>query len=343
MSNLLFFCIMENSVKKAVKKLIDLTPVRKHCYELSKEQRVLLADKTWIIGLDNESNKKISAELKRLHPFKTYQIDAKQMDETELAKAIKSAKLIFSNNEEQSVVISPNGVCLPSADKEVLFLSDDFCQDILENHVKGNISNLTSATTGNVLNHWVMKNYQQIWIYGDTLMSGVYAAYAASEIKKYYGKYPLILLFHDNDVRSMPNVDINNELLKTLGIPVFCKITENDIYEIPAHALFITPQHRLLYTQRVIEDNNVDIYTIPETDVIIKDGNLAMYYIDRAMDELPPKQNGSTLCQRLWRQAKLAHNFAGQLHHEVKSELSEAMELLLKEHKPRLQKLYGQI
>ena len=334
---------MENTVKKAIKKMISLTPVIKNCYELGKEQRILLADKTWIIRLKNESDKKISAELESLHPFKTHQIDVTQMDKSVLEKAINNAKLIFNNNKEQSVIICPKDICLPTEDEKILFVSNSFCQDILEDMVKGKNATSTSSSADGFLNHWVMKNYQQIWIYGDTLMSGVYAAYAASEIKKNYGKYPLILLFHNNDVRSMPNVDINNELLKTLGIPVFCKITENDIYEIPAHALFITPQHRLLYTQRVIEDNNVDIYTIPETDVIIKDDNLAMYYIDRAMDELSPKQNGSTLCQRLWRQAKLAHNFAGQLHHEVKSELSEAMELLLKEHKPRLQKLYGQI
>lgn len=334
---------MENIVKEAIYKLNSLTPVVKNCYELGNEQRILLADKSWAIGLKNAQTAPIFAVLQNLHPFKEHIIDAPQMDISMLTTAINNAQKFRFQTKEDSVIIAPSEL-ISSLSKlpQTLLLAEDFCQDILDNLVKEKPISSSTSTADSILNRWVMKHYRQIWIYGDTLVSGLYAAYAAAEIKKNYGKYPLILLFHDNDVRTLLNVDINSELLKKLGIPVFSKITEVDIYDIPEHSLFITPQHRLFYTQTIIAGSDTDIYTIPEQDVIIKDDNLAMYYVDKAMQELS-KDKGHASCLRLWHQAKLKHNFESKLHEEILRELSETVERLVKEHKPRLQELYRQI
>ena len=54
---------MENIVKEAIYKLNSLTPVVKNCYELGNEQRILLADKSWAIGLKNAQTAPIFAVL----------------------------------------------------------------------------------------------------------------------------------------------------------------------------------------------------------------------------------------------------------------------------------------
>ena len=333
---------MENKVIEAVEKLRELSPIVKNCYELNEVQRALLADKTWITSLKNARDKKISSVLASTHPFKHNLIDADAMGTEELAKEIENAKFIWEENEENSVIICPQNMALQAEDAgKVLFVSDNFCQDILASLARCKQINEEATTADKILNHWVIKPYQQIMIYGDALISGIYAAYAALEIKQNYGKYPLILLYHDNALRNMDNTDANGELLQRLGIPVFSKITETDIYAIPEQTLFITPWPRLLHTQKVVEGSHADIYTVSDED-FKKNDNLSLYYMDVSMQKLS-NQKRSNVCRQLWKRVKASHKFEGKSQETVQSELSAAIKSLVREYKPRLDERYGKI
>lgn len=202
--------------------------------------------------------------------------------------------------------------------------------DLLAYLVKSDAPSLDYAKYGK------LKPYKHIILFGDALMSAVYAAYAFHTLHNEYGICPDVTLIHLDDIGSRKTAFCAEGILKALSVsPIYCYA--DDVYECPPDTLLIIPQHRALMVQEHISGDNMGIYTIPGGEVILGDRDLSVFYIDESVHILRRRKQHRE-CVQWWSEAirNLTFGDKDAYADTVKAEISE----LISNHAPRIRQLY---
>ncbi len=186
-------------------------------------------------------------------------------------------------------------------------------------------------------NKGILKPYKHIVIFGDALMSAVYAVYAWYALKKSYNISPSITLLHlEEDINSRETAFCAAKIIKGLGGPLTSH-DRDDNYECNNDTLLIVPQHRILLAQNRIAGTRMGTYTIPGEDVILGDRDLSIFYIDESVHILRRRKQHPE-CVKWWNEALKEISFGGR--DEYVNEVNLEIQKLIDHHSPRIRLLY---
>lgn len=206
----------------------------------------------------------------------------------------------------------------------------DLSQDLLAYLVK------SEAPSSNYAEQGHLKPYKHILIFGDALMSAVYAAYAYYALRKDYGIIADITLLQLDDTGNRTTAFCTEKILNSLGVEKVYRYTD-DVYECRANTLLIIPQHRALMVQELILGDDFGIYTIPGEDVILGDMDLSVFYIDESVHILRRRKQHPE-CVKWWSEAIRSISFGDT---NAYAEVVEAeINKLISHHAPRIKTLY---
>lgn len=99
--------------------------------------------------------------------------------------------------------------------------------------------------------------------------------------------------------------------------------------------MLFVPQHRVIHAKENIS-NSTDIYTIPEEEVRIYDGDLAIYYVDCGM-EIFRRRKQHQIDVADWK-SFLREHFSENKAQSVNA--TQTIDTLIAEHLPKLRLLY---
>ena len=182
----------------------------------------------------------------------------------------------------------------------------------------------------------MLKPYQHIVIFGDALMSGIYAAYAYHVLRKAYDTDPSVTLIQLDDVVMRQTAFCTDKILKDLGVLKLNRDWDDD-YECPDNTLLIIPQHRSLMIQDKIIGNDLGIYTIPGKDVILGDRDLSLFYIDESVHILRRRKQHPE-CVEWWSEAIRQISFGDK--DAYAEAVDKEIQRLISSHAPRIKQLF---
>ena len=181
-----------------------------------------------------------------------------------------------------------------------------------------------------------IKNYKYLIIYGDALVSGVYAVYAQREIQRLYGEKAEIVIVQHHATEKRKDSLAAKQMLERLGAKVAAIIDDEELDEMDSSRnLLFVPQHRVIHAKENIS-TSTDIYTIPEEEVRIYDGDLAIYYVDCGM-EIFLRRNQHQTDVADWKRF-LREHFSENKAQSV--DATQTINTLIAEHLPKLGLLY---
>ena len=181
-----------------------------------------------------------------------------------------------------------------------------------------------------------IKNYKYLIVYGDALVSGVYAVYAQREIQRLYGENAEIVIVQHHATEKRKDSLAAKQMLERLGAKVATIIDDEELDEMDnSRNLLFVPQHRVIHAKENIS-NSTDIYTIPEEEVRIYDGDLAIYYVDCGMEIFRRRKQHQTDVAD-WK-SFLREHFSQNGAQSI--DASQTIVSLVAKHLPRLRLLY---
>ena len=351
MSNYYTFIIMKKeSFAEMLEQMKDLFPIKKSCYELPSCKALEVG---WCIcGNDKESLK--ICELLQKKRIKAHILDEKGLADGKLSpQALEKLKETLKTMQKVFMGQSSAIICPPSFyQKEIkpFEFEDMYCissqvwADYLKEMYSSRLEDCQEnakkfhkeAFFDNTLNHGVIKKYKYLIIYGDALTSGIYAVYAANEIKRLYGEEPGIIIVHHHSVTKRKDSLAAKQMLEQLQAKVINIIDDEDMENIDESNLLFVPQHRVIYAQANISPKT-DIYTIPENEVRLYDYDLAVYYVDCSMEIFRQRQQNKVMTKK-WKKF-LKEYFSCKEETALNAE--RIINTLINEHKAKLHLLYG--
>lgn len=181
-----------------------------------------------------------------------------------------------------------------------------------------------------------IKKYKYLIVYGDALVSGVYAVYAQREIQRLYGENAEIVIVQHHATEKRKDSLAAKQMLERLGTKVASIIDDDDLEDMDSSQnLLFVPQHRVIHAKENISAST-DIYTIPEEEVRIYDGDLAIYYVDCGMEIFRRRKQHQTDIAE-WKRFVQEH-FSENKAQTV--DASQTINTLIAEHLPKLRLLY---
>ena len=333
-----------------LKQMSEQFPIKKECYELLNCKAL---EAEWFVSDKSQEARQINDILQR-GKMKPHMLDGIDLGSTSLraeeAEQVKNTVRLMQKAfpEQIGVVISSPEIFMSE------FMSPEFenVYGISQQALTDNLQKVyqhkglfaenelaqyqKSSFSDKMLARQDIKKYNNLIVYGDALVSGVYAVYAAHEIQRLYGEMPGITIVQHHNAGKREDSFATQKMLKSFQAKVINIIDDEDMESLDRgrHLLFV-PQHRVIYAQENIS-KNTDIYTIPEDEVKIYDRDLAVYYIDSSIEVLRQKYQGKVLTAD-WKRFLRSYDFQAE---DGNLGAQKTINLLVNEHLPKLQQLY---
>lgn len=340
----------KKTLEEMLEQMKGLFPIRKECYELPSCKAL---DVSWCTCGNDEASLKI-CELLQKRRIKPHILDDKGLIKGQLSpKALETLKETLKTMQRVFAEQSSAIICPPSFyQKEIKSgeLEDIYCispragADYLKELYACRLADCREISQSfqkeafydNTLHHGVIKKYKYLIVYGDALVSGIYAVYAAHEIKRLYEEECEIIIVHHHGATQRKNSMAAKEMLERFGVKVISIIDDEELEYMDACSLLFVPQHRVVYAQQNISPKT-DIYTIPENEVKLYDMDLGVYYIDCSMEIFRQRKQNKVMTAK-WKHF-LKEYFAQK--REAENSADQIVRALIEEHQPKLRLLYG--
>ena len=338
----------QKTFAEMLKEIKNLFPIKKECYEFPHCKAL---DADWFVSGKDEPSRQIGAILQKVrikpHILDGINLDNPQLPAEELEQVKKTLSMMQKAFPQQigTLICSPilyqekiksvefDNVCCIATSSVTDILKDMYKQPTFTQDEIQSIRD--EAFSNQILHRWTIKKYKYLIVYGDALVSGIYAAYAAHEIKSLYGEEAGIIIVQHHEAGKRKDSLAAKQMLEQLGTKVINIVDDEDLEDLNGGKnLLFVPQHRVIYAQENIS-KETDIYTIPEDEVQIYDQDLAVYYIDSSM-EIFRKRKQHKLATAEWKYFLRDYRF-----HQTNSqwEAQTTIDKLVAIHLPKLKLL----